>query len=150
MTTIHSYTSDQRLLDNSHKDLRRARSAPNALVPTSTGATKSLGDVIPELKDKVEGISIRVPTPNVSLVEFVFSAKQNLSAEKINNSFSKASKSELKNVLDISNEQLVSSDFNHNPHSAIIDMSLTKVTDGKMAKVSAWYDNEWGLSLIHI
>ena len=144
MTTIHSYTSDQRLLDNSHKDLRRARSAPNALVPTSTGATKSLGDVIPELKDKVEGISIRVPTPNVSLVEFVFSAKQNLSAEKINNSFSKASKSELKNVLDVSNEQLVSSDFNHNPHSAIIDMSLTKVTDGKMAKVSAWYDNEWG------
>ena len=144
MTTIHSYTTDQRLLDNSHKDLRRARSAPNSMIPTTTGATKSLGDVIPELKDKVEGISIRVPTPNVSLVEFVFSAKQNLSAEKINNSFSKASKSELKNVLDISNEQLVSSDFNHNPHSAIIDMSLTKVTDGKMAKVSAWYDNEWG------
>ena len=144
MTTIHSYTADQKLLDNSHKDLRRARSAPNAIIPTTTGATKSLGDVIPELKDKVEGISIRVPTPNVSLVEFVFSAKQNLSAEKINNSFSKASKSELKNVLDTSNEQLVSSDFNHNPHSAIIDMSLTKVTDGKMAKVSAWYDNEWG------
>ncbi len=144
MTTIHSYTSDQRLLDNSHKDLRRARSAPNSLVPTSTGATKSLGDVIPELKGKVEGISIRVPTPNVSLVEFVFSSSQNLSAEKINNSFSKASKSELKNILDTNNEQLVSSDFNHNPHSAIIDMSLTKVTDGKMAKVSAWYDNEWG------
>ncbi len=144
MTTIHSYTSDQRLLDNSHKDLRRARSAPNSLVPTSTGATKSLGDVIPELKGKVEGISIRVPTPNVSLVEFVFSSNQNLSAEKINNSFSKASKSELKNILDINNEQLVSSDFNHNPHSAIIDLSLTKVTDGKMAKVSAWYDNEWG------
>ena len=144
MTTIHSYTSDQRLLDNSHKDLRRARSAPNSLVPTSTGATKSLGDVIPELKGKVEGISIRVPTPNVSLVEFVFSSNQNLSAEKINNSFSKASKSELKNILDTNNEQLVSSDFNHNPHSAIIDLSLTKVTDGKMAKVSAWYDNEWG------
>ena len=144
MTTIHSYTSDQRLLDNSHKDLRRARSAPNALVPTNTGATRSLGDVIPKLKGKVEGISIRVPTPNVSLVEFVFSASQNLSAEKINNSFSKASKSELKNILDTSNEQLVSSDFNHNPHSAIIDMSLTQVVDGKMAKVSAWYDNEWG------
>ena len=146
MTTIHSYTTDQRLLDNSHKDLRRARSAPNSIIPTTTGATKSLGDIIPELKGKVDGISIRVPTPNVSLVEFVFSSNKNLSVEKINNSLSKASKSELKNILDISNEQLVSADFNHNPHSAIVDLSLTKVIETKMAKVSAWYDNEWGFA----
>ena len=122
MTTIHSYTPDQRLLDNSHKDLRRSRSAPNSIIPTTTGATKSLGDVIPNLKNKIEGISIRVPTPNVSLVEFVFSSSKNLTAEKINNSFLKASKSKLKNILDTSNEPLVSSDFNHNPHSAIVDL----------------------------
>ena len=146
MTTIHSYTPDQRLLDNSHKDLRRSRSAPNSIIPTTTGATKSLGDVIPSLKNKIEGISIRVPTPNVSLVEFVFSSSKNLTAEKINNSFLKASKSKLKNILDTSNEPLVSSDFNHNPYSAIVDLSLTKVVENKMAKVSAWYDNEWGFA----
>ena len=146
MTTIHSYTPDQRLLDNSHKDLRRARSAPNSIIPTTSGATKSLGDVIPNLKGKVEGISIRVPTPNVSLVEFVFSSKKNMTVEGTKNSFLKASKSELKNILDTSNEQLVSSDFNHNPHSSIVDLSLTKVADDKMAKISAWYDNEWGFA----
>ena len=146
MITIHSYTPDQRLLDNSHKDLRRSRSAPNSIIPTTTGATKSLGDVIPELKGKVEGISIRVPTPNVSLVEFVFSSSKNLTAEEINNSFLKASKSKLKNILDTNNEPLVSSDFNHNSHSAIVDLSLTKVVANKMAKVSAWYDNEWGFA----
>ena len=146
MTTIHSYTTDQRLLDNSHKDLRRARSAPNSMIPTTTGATKSLADVIPDLKDKVEGISIRVPTPNVSLVEFIFSSKKDMTIEEINNSFIKASKSELKNILDTNNEQLVSSDFNHDPHSSIVDLSLTKVVDKKMAKVSAWYDNEWGFA----
>ncbi len=146
MTTIHSYTPDQRLLDNSHKDLRRARSAPNSMIPTTTGATKSLGDVIPSLKGKVEGISIRVPTPNVSLVEFVFSSKKKMTVDEINNLFLKASKSELKNILDTTNEQLVSSDFNHNPHSSIVDLSLTKVADGNMAKISAWYDNEWGFA----
>jgi len=146
MTTIHSYTSDQNLLDNSHKDLRRARSAGSSIIPTTTGATKSLGDIIPELKDKVQGISIRVPTPNVSLVEFVFSSKKDLSVDKINNSFLKSSKSNLKNILDTNSKQLVSSDFNHNPHSAIVDLSLTKVVENKMAKVSAWYDNEWGFS----
>ena len=146
MTTIHSYTTDQRLLDNSHKDLRRARAATNSMIPTTTGATKSLGDVIPELKGKVEGISIRVPTPNVSLVEFVFSSNKNLTIEEINESFIKASKSNLKNVLDVSRKPLVSSDFNHNPHSAIVDLSLTKVVENKMAKVSAWYDNEWGFA----
>jgi len=146
MTTIHSYTTDQRLLDNSHKDLRRARSAANSMIPTTTGATKSLGDVIPELKNKVEGISIRVPTPNVSLVEFIFTSKKNLLIEEINNAFIQASKKELKNILDTSSEQLVSSDFNHNSHSAIVDLTLTKVVDSKMAKVSAWYDNEWGFA----
>jgi glyceraldehyde 3-phosphate dehydrogenase len=146
MTTIHSFTTDQRLLDNSHKDLRRARAATNSIIPTTTGATKSLGDVIPELKGKVEGISIRVPTPNVSLVEFIFSSNKKITIEKINDSFVAASKSELKNVLDVSNKPLVSSDFNHNPHSAIIDLSLTKVIENKMAKVSAWYDNEWGFA----
>jgi len=146
MTTIHSYTTDQRLLDNSHKDLRRARAAANSIIPTTTGATKSLGDIIPELKGKVEGISIRVPTPNVSLVEFVFSSNKNLTIEKINDSFIQASKSNLKNILDVNNKPLVSSDFNHNPHSAIVDLSLTKVVENKMAKVSAWYDNEWGFA----
>ncbi len=146
MTTIHSFTTDQRLLDNSHRDLRRARSASNSMIPTTTGATKSLGDVIPSLKDKVEGVSIRVPTPNVSLIEFVFSSPKNLTAEKINDSFIKASKSKLKNILEISNEPLVSSDFNHNSNSAIVDVALTKVIDNKMAKVSAWYDNEWGFA----
>ena len=146
MTTIHSYTPDQRLLDNSHKDLRRARSAPNSIIPTTTGATKSLGDVIPELKGKIEGISIRVPTPNVSLVEFIFCSSKNLTAKEINNSFLKASKAKLKNILDTNSELLVSSDFNHNSHSAIVDLSLTKVVENKMAKVSAWYDNEWGFA----
>ena len=146
MTTIHSYTTDQRLLDNSHKDLRRARSASNSMIPTTTGATKSLGDIIPALKGKIEGISIRVPTPNVSLIEFVFSSSKNLTAEGINNSFIKASKSKLKNILEINNEPLVSSDFNHNSHSAIVDLLLTKVIENKMAKVSAWYDNEWGFA----
>ncbi len=146
MTTIHSYTTDQRLLDNSHKDLRRARSAPNSMIPTTTGATKSVADVIPELKGRIEGISIRVPTPNVSLVEFIFSSKKDMTVEEINNSFIKASKSELKNILDTNDEQLVSSDFNHDPHSSIVDLTLTKVIDKKMAKVSAWYDNEWGFA----
>ena len=146
MTTIHSYTADQRLLDNSHKDLRRARSASNSMIPTTTGATKSLGDVIPDLKGKVEGISIRVPTANVSLIEFVFSSNKNLTVEKINDSFLKASKSKLKNILDTSNEPLVSTDFNHNSHSAIVDLSLTKVVKNNMAKVSTWYDNEWGFA----
>jgi glyceraldehyde 3-phosphate dehydrogenase len=146
MTTIHSYTTDQRLLDNSHKDLRRARAATNSMIPTTTGATKSLGDVIPELKGKVEGISIRVPTPNVSLVEFVFNSSKNLTINTINDSFIKASKSNLKNILSVNTKPLVSSDFNHNPHSAIVDLSLTKVVENKMAKVSAWYDNEWGFA----
>ena len=146
MTTIHSYTSDQRLLDNSHKDPRRARSAGQSIVPTSTGASKALGEIIPELKGKLDGLAMRVPTPNVSLVDFVFNSKNKLSVKKINDSFIKASNKELKNVLDTTNERLVSVDFNHNPNSAIIDLSLTSVVGDNMGKVSAWYDNEWGFA----
>ena len=146
MTTIHSYTSDQRLLDNSHKDPRRARSAGQSIVPTSTGASKALGEIIPELKGKLDGLAIRVPTPNVSLVDFVFNSKNKLSVKKINDSFINASNKELKNVLDTTNERLVSVDFNHNPNSAIVDLSLTSVVGDNMGKVSAWYDNEWGFA----
>ena len=144
--TVHSYTNDQNLIDNFHKGDRRGRSAPLNMVITSTGAVKAVAKAIPELKDKVEGISIRVPTPNVSLIEFAFSCKKNLSTKEINSSLSKASKSELKNILDTISEPLVSTDFNHNPHSAIVDLSLTKVIEAKMGKVSAWYDNEWGFA----
>jgi len=146
MTTVHSYTSDQRLLDNSHKDLRRARSAGQSIVPTSTGASKALGEIIPELKGKLEGLAIRVPTPNVSLLDLVFNSKNKLSVKKINDSFKGASKKELKNVLETTEEKLVSIDFNHNPNSAIVDLSLTNVVGDNMGKVSAWYDNEWGFA----
>ena len=146
MTTIHSYTTDQRLLDNSHKDPRRARSAGQSIVPTYTGASKALGEIIPELKGKLEGLAMRVPTPNVSLVDFVFNSKNKLSVKKINHAFIKASNRELKNILDTTNEKLVSIDFNHNSNSAIVDLSLTNVVGDNMGKVSAWYDNEWGFA----
>ncbi len=146
MTTIHSYTSDQRILDNSHKDLRRARSAGQSIIPTSTGASKSIGDIIPSLKGKLGGIAMRVPTPNVSLVEFIFNVKKNISVKKLNDSFFLASRKNLKNILNVTNEKLVSIDFNHNKASAIIDASLTNVIGDKMGKISAWYDNEWGFS----
>ena len=146
MTTIHSYTTDQRLLDNSHKDPRRARSAAQSMVPTSTGASKAIGKIIPELKGKLEGLAIRVPTPNVSLIDLVFNSKKKLTIKKINESFMAASKKELKNVLFATNEKLVSIDFNHNPNSSIIDLSLTNVVGDDMGKVTAWYDNEWGFA----
>ena len=146
MTTIHSYTTDQRLLDNSHKDLRRARSAGQSIVPTSTGASKAIGEIIPELKGKLEGLAMRVPTPNVSLVDLVFNSKKKLTLKKINESFKKASEKELKNIIETTEEKLVSIDFNHNPNSAIVDLSLTSVIGDKMGKVSAWYDNEWGFA----
>ena len=146
MTTIHSYTTDQRLLDNSHNDLRRARSAGQSIVPTSTGASKNLGEIIPELKGKLEGLALRVPTPNVSLVDLVFNSKNKLSEKKINDSFILASKKELKNILETTEEKLVSIDFNHNSSSAIVDLSLTNVVKNNMGKVSAWYDNEWGFA----
>ena len=146
MTTIHAFTSDQRILDNSHKDPRRARSASQSIVPTSTGASKAIGEIIPSLKGKLEGVAMRVPTPNVSLVELVFCTKKNISKEYINKSFELASKNNLKNVLEITYEKLVSIDFNHNPASAIVDGSLTNVVGENMGKISAWYDNEWGFS----
>ena len=146
MTTIHSFTSDQRVLDNSHKDPRRARSANQSIVPTSTGASKAIGEIIPSLKGKLEGIAMRVPTPNVSLVEFIFNVKKNISIKKLNSSLSLASNKKLKNILKITKEKLVSIDFNHNNASAIIDASLTNVIGNKMGKISAWYDNEWGFS----
>ena len=146
MTTIHAFTTDQRILDNSHKDLRRARSASQSIVPTSTGASKAIGEIIPSLKGKLEGVAMRVPTPNVSLIELVFCTKKNISINTINNSFEKASKSNLKGVLGITKEKLVSVDFNHNSHSAIVDASLTTTIGKNMGKISAWYDNEWGFS----
>ena len=144
MTTIHSFTSDQRILDNSHRDPRRARSASQSIVPTSTGASKAIGEIIPSLKGKLEGIAMRVPTPNVSLVELVFCTKKDLSIEKINSAFQKYSKKN--KVLEITNEKLVSIDFNHNAASSIVDVSLTNVIGKNMGKISAWYDNEWGFS----
>jgi glyceraldehyde 3-phosphate dehydrogenase len=146
MTTIHAFTSDQRILDNSHKDPRRARSASQSIVPTSTGASKAIGEIIPELKGKLEGVAMRVPTPNVSLVELVFCTKKEITIEKINKAFISASKKQSKRILEITTEKLVSIDFNHNPASAIIDSSLTSVVGKNMGKISAWYDNEWGFS----
>ncbi len=146
MTTIHAFTSDQRILDNSHKDPRRARSASQSIVPTSTGASKAIGEIIPSLKGKLEGVAMRVPTPNVSLIEFIFNVKKNISVKKLNKSLFSASKTKLKNILNVTDEKLVSIDFNHNSASAIIDSSLTNVVGNKMGKISAWYDNEWGFS----
>ena len=146
MTTIHSYTSDQRLLDNSHKDLRRARSAPNAMVPTSTGAAKSLKMIIPDLDKKIDGISIRVPTPNVSLIQLNFNSKKKITKDMINNSILRASKTYLKNILGVEHKPLVSSDFNHDSRSSIVDIGLTKVIGDNFGTVFAWYDNEWGFS----
>ena len=144
MTTIHAFTSDQRILDNSHKDPRRARSASQSIVPTSTGASKAIGEIIPSLKGKLEGVAMRVPTPNVSLIELVFCTKKDLSIEKINSVFEVFSKKN--KVIEITKEKLVSIDFNHNPASSIIDTSLTNVVGKNMGKISAWYDNEWGFS----
>ena len=146
MTTIHSYTTDQRMLDNSHKDPRRARSAGQSIVPTSTGASKAIGEIIPALKGKLDGIAMRVPTPNVSLIELVFCTKKDLTIKKINLAFENFSKNLKKSVLNVTQEKLVSVDFNHNPASSIIDASLTNVVGKKMGKISAWYDNEWGFS----
>ena len=146
MTTIHAFTSDQRILDNSHKDPRRARSASQSIVPTSTGASKAIGEIIPSLKGKLEGVAIRVPTPNVSLVELVFCTKKDINLQKINNAFKTASKKQLKKILEITYEKLVSVDFNHHPASAIVDASLTNVVGKNMGKITAWYDNEWGFS----
>lgn len=146
MTTIHAYTTDQRLLDNSHKDLRRARAAAMAMVPTSTGAAKAIGLVLPELAGKLNGTAIRVPTPNVSLVDLVVLVKKDTTAEEIHTAMRAAAKGGMKGVLGICDAPLVSIDFNHDPHSSVYDVSGTVVTGGRTVRVASWYDNEWGFS----
>jgi glyceraldehyde 3-phosphate dehydrogenase len=146
MTTVHSYTNDQRILDLTHKDLRRARAAALSMIPTSTGAAKAIGDVLPALKGKMHGVSVRVPTPNVSLVDLTVVLGRKATPEEINAAYRKAAEGPLKNVLEYSEAETVSVDYNGNPHSSIIDATNTFVIDGNLAKVMAWYDNEWGFS----
>jgi glyceraldehyde 3-phosphate dehydrogenase len=146
MTTIHSYTGDQRIVDTMHKDLHRARAAALNLIPTSTGAAKAVGKVLPELKGKLDGTSIRVPSPNVSLIDFKFLAKRATTAEEIASLIKAASEGPLKNILGCYDEELVSTDFNHDPRSSIFALKETKVIDGTFVRVMSWYDNEWGFS----
>ncbi len=146
MTTIHSYTGDQKLLDTLHKDLRRARATEGSMIPTSTGAAKAMSLVLPSLKGKLDGTAIRVPTPNVSLIDLTLVTEKDVSAEGINDAMIKAANGELKGVLDINQKPLVSKDFNHNPHSSIFDATQTQVVKGKFSRVLSWYDNEWGFS----
>ncbi|MGD0782589.1 MAG: type I glyceraldehyde-3-phosphate dehydrogenase [Candidatus Aminicenantales bacterium] len=146
MTTIHAYTNDQKILDAPHKDLRRARAAAVSQIPTTTGAAKAVGIVIPELKGKIDGISIRVPTPDVSLVDFVAVMKKAVTDKEVNAAFQAAAAGPLQGILQYTDEPLVSCDFLHNPHSAIVDGLSTKVIGGTLLKVMAWYDNEWGYS----
>jgi len=146
MNTIHSFTNDQVLTDVYHKDLRRARSATHNMIPTKTGAAAAVGLVLPHLNGKLDGYSIRVPTINVSIVDLTFVAKKPTTVEEVNRAVKQASESDLKGILEYNTEQLVSSDFNHNPASSIFDSTLTRVSDGTLVKVSSWYDNEWGFS----
>ena len=146
MTTIHSYTGDQPTLDTMHSDMYRARAAAGNMIPTSTGAAKAVGLVLPELNEKLDGVSMRVPTQNVSVVDFKFNAGKSTSVEEINNLIKKASNNELKNILGYTDEPLVSSDFNHDSRSSIFHMDQTKVMDGSFVRVLSWYDNEWGFS----
>jgi glyceraldehyde 3-phosphate dehydrogenase len=146
MTTIHSYTNDQPSLDQLHKDLYRARAAALNMIPTSTGAAKAIGLVIPELKGKLDGVSIRVPTPNVSVVDLKFVARRATSKDEINDAIRKAANGALKGVLSVTDAPNVSSDFNHDPHSSIFHLDQTKVMEGTFASILAWYDNEWGFS----
>lgn len=147
MTTIHAYTGDQNILDGSHKDLRRARAAGVSMVPTSTGAAKAVGKVIPELQGKFDGVAIRVPTPNVSMVDLTFTAAKNTSVEEINNAIKNASTSEMQGVLGYTDEPLVSIDYNHNPNSSVFDTTGTKVLNDRLCRIVSWYDNEWGFSM---
>ena len=146
MTTIHSYTNDQKILDLPHKDLRRARAAAQSMIPTSTGAAKAIYLAIPELKGKLDGAAIRVPTPNVSVVDLTCVLGKTATAEDINGALKKAAAGPMKGILEVTDEELVSIDFRGNPASSIVDAPLTKVVDGNMAKVFSWYDNEWGFS----
>ena len=146
MTTVHSYTNDQKLLDLPHKDLRRARSAGLSMIPTTTGAAVAVGEVLPELRGKLDGISIRVPTPNVSVVDLVAQVNRQTTAEAVNAAFKVAAAGPLNGVLQVATEPLVSIDFKGNPHSSIVDSSYTSVMDGDFVKLLSWYDNEWGYS----
>lgn len=146
MTTIHSYTNDQRILDMTHKDLRRARAAALSMIPTTTGAAKAVSLVLPELKGKLNGFAIRVPTPNVSVVDLVAELERAVSVEEVNGALRQAAQGALRGILDYTEEPLVSSDFNGNAHSSIVDALSTMVMEGNLVKVIAWYDNEWGYS----
>ena len=146
MTTIHSYTGDQKLLDTLHKDLRRARASGDAMIPTSTGAAKAMSLVLPSLHGKLDGTAIRVPTPNVSLIDLTFVPNKEISIESINDAMTRASKGPLKGILAVNSAPLVSKDFNHNPHSSIFDLTQTQVIKGKFSRILSWYDNEWGFS----
>ena len=146
MTTIHAVTGDQKTIDTFHKDLRRARNSLISMIPTSTGAAKAVGEVLPNLKGKLDGSAVRVPTANVSLIDFCFETDLTTNEEIINNLIINASQQELKNILSYVKVPLVSSDFNHNPHSSVVDLDGTKVLNGNFCRILAWYDNEWGFS----
>ena len=146
MTTIHSYTNDQQLLDLPHKDLRRARAAALSMIPTTTGAALAVGEVLPELKGRLDGFAMRVPTPNVSVVDLVALVEKKTTGDEVNAALKEASEGALKGILEVSTEELVSIDFKGNPHSSIVDAPYTKVMDGDFVKVLSWYDNEWGYS----
>jgi len=146
MTTIHSYTNDQVVQDEPHRDLRRARAAALSMIPTTTGAARAIAEVIPEMKGKLDGLAIRVPTPNVSLVDFVVMLSQKTDRNEINEKFREYARGVMKGILMCSEEELVSCDFNGNPHSSIVDMANTSVIGGHLAKILSWYDNEWGFS----
>jgi len=146
MTTVHSFTSDQKILDSIHSDLRRARTASSSMIPTSTGAAKAVGLVLPELQGKLDGTAIRIPTPNVSMIDFTFQSKNSLTVESINESIFKNSLESFKNIIDYNTEPLVSIDFNHNAASSIFDSTQTQVIGDKFGRVLSWYDNEWGFS----
>jgi glyceraldehyde 3-phosphate dehydrogenase len=146
MTTIHSYTNDQRILDLPHSDLRRARAAAVNMIPTTTGAAKAVGLVLPELNGKLDGMSIRVPTPNVSVVDLVAELNKDTSAADVNAALKKAAEGPLKGIMMYTEDPVVSIDFNGNPHSSIVDGSFTRVIEGRAVKVLSWYDNEWGYS----
>jgi glyceraldehyde 3-phosphate dehydrogenase len=146
MTTIHAYTNDQRILDLPHQDLRRARAAALSMIPTTTGAAKAVGLVLPELKGKLDGTAIRVPTPNVSVIDLKFIPGRETTVEEVNTAMERAAQQELKGVLAVTKEPVVSIDFNHDPHSSTFDLSQTQIVDGRLVRVMAWYDNEWGFS----
>ena len=146
MTTVHAFTGDQSTVDTLHSDPRRARAASLSMIPTSTGAAKAVGLVLPELAGKLDGTAVRVPTPNASMIDLVFEAKKKTTVEQINNAIIKAANGPLKGVLGICDEPLVSIDFNHNPHSSTFDLTQTQIVDGKLVRVLSWYDNEWGFA----